>query len=108
MVISLYYPVEASSTQLEKLRRQILATFPQTTPPLPENITSHPCEECEAVTEDFSGVRWWCADDELIDVNVDALPLFTPAAYHYYLPAFFLRALDEFDPHNQVLQFCLL
>lgn len=102
-----FVPVETSPSQLEQLRRQILAAFPHTNPPAPENITSHPCEECEGVTEDFRGVRWWCADDTLIDGNFDKLPLLTPEAHHYYLPAFVLRALAEFEPDEPVLQFCI-
>ena len=99
--------METSQKQVEELRRKILATFPKTDPPLAESITSHPCEECAGVTKDFGGVRWWSADDSLIDENFDKLPLFTPEAYHYYLPAFLLRALNEFDPDNLVVQFCL-
>jgi hypothetical protein len=99
--------MEISPTQLEELRQRILATFPKTDPPLPENITSHPCEECAGVTEDFRGVRWWAANNTLIDENFDDMPLFTPEAYHYYLPTFLLRALDTFDPDNMVAQFCV-
>jgi hypothetical protein len=99
--------METTPAQLNELRQKILATFPKTDPPLSENITSHPCEECAAVAEDFRDVKWWCADEPLIDENFDDLPLFTPEAYHYYLPAFLLRALDNFDPDNLVAQFCL-
>jgi hypothetical protein len=99
--------MEISPTQLEELRQRILATFPKADPPMPEKITSHPCEECAGVTEDFCGVSWWSADNTLIDENFDDLPLFTPEAYHYYLPAFLLRALDTFDPDNLVAQFCV-
>jgi hypothetical protein len=99
--------METSSLKLDELRQRILAAFPKNDPPLPENITSHPCEECYGIRDDFRGVRWWAADDELIDENFDDLPLFTPEAYHYYLPAFLLRALDTFDPDNLVVQFCV-
>jgi hypothetical protein len=99
--------MEATSIKLDELRQRILAAFPKYDPPLPENITSHRCEECYGVRDDFRGVRWWAADDELIDENFDDLPLFTPEAYHYYLPAFLLRALDIFDPDNLVVQFCV-
>lgn len=99
--------METSQTKLDELRQSILAAFPKTEPPLPENITSHPCEECDGVRDDFSGVRWWVAGPELIDENFDDLPLFTPEAYHYYLPAFLLRALETFESDNLVLEFCV-
>lgn len=97
----------SSPIKIDELHRRILAAFPRIDPPLAENITSHPCEECYGVKDDFRGVRWWTANEELIDENFDKLPLFTAKAYQYYLPAFLLRALDTFDPDNLVLQFCV-
>lgn len=94
-----------SSDEIEELHQRILAAFPKIAPPLPENLTEHNCDECEGVKDDFSGVEWWSADDWLIDKSIDVLPLFTPEAFHYYLPAFLLRALAGFNPDNEVLEF---
>lgn len=94
-----------SSNEIEELRQKILAAFPKNAPPLPENLTKHRCKECDGVRDDFSGVEWWNADNSMIDENYDDLPLFTPEAFHYYLPAFLIRLLDSFDPDNEVLQF---
>jgi hypothetical protein len=99
--------MSAHPNQCIELRRVILAAFPKMEPPSPKNITSHLCEECQALTDDFRNVSWWSAKDELIDRNFDKLPLFTSEAYRYYLPAFLLRALDSFDPDNSVLEFCI-
>jgi hypothetical protein len=99
--------MSAHSNQYVALRKLILAAFPKTDPPSDGNVTSHVCKECQAVADDFRSVRWWSAKDELIDSNYDKLPLFTPEAYRYYLPAFLLRALDSFEPENSVLEFCL-
>ena len=95
------------SNQLDELRQKFLAVFPKTDPPPPERITSHDCEECDGVRDDFRNLKWWSANSELIDDNFDDLPLFTPEAYHYFLPAFLLRALEKFEPDNLVLQFCI-
>jgi hypothetical protein len=99
--------METTPEQIEQLRQTILATFPMADPPPHNEITSHPCDECAEVASDFSGVKWWSADPVLIDENFDDLPLFTPRAYRYYLPAFLLRALDSFDPDNLVTEFCI-
>ena len=99
--------MEVTSAQLQELREGILGSFPMIDPPSADNITSHACEECADVTAAFSGTPWWSADSALIDESVDALPLFTTHAYHYYLPAFLLRALEMFDPDNLVTQFCI-
>ena len=84
-----------------------MAAFPKSAPPLPENLTEHRCDECDGVKDDFSGVEWWSADGALIDKNYEELPLFTLEAFHYYLPAFLLRAVDAFDPDNEVLEFSI-
>jgi hypothetical protein len=99
--------MQMSQEQIEELRERIITVFPKVDPPLLEDITSHHCDECHEVRDDFHDVRWWAASTELIDENFDDLSLFTPEAYHYYLPAFLLRALDAFDPDSLVLQFCI-
>jgi hypothetical protein len=65
-------------------------------PPSPDGITAHVCPECEEVAGYFGGRRW----QEL--VNADelryhecALSLFTPQAFHYYLPAFIRATLRD-------------
>src|SRR5262245_59821431 len=99
--------METTREQLDRLRQDILAAFAMIDPPSDNEITSHPCDECAEVTAAFSGVKGWSADPALIDEIFDDLPLFTPRAYRYYLPAFLLRALDTFDPDNLVTQFSL-
>ncbi len=94
-----------SSDKILELRQRILAAFPKEAPPQPENLTEHSCAECDGLRDDFNGVAWWSADSSMIDDNYDVLPLFTSEAYHYYLPAFLLRALSSFEPYNDVLQF---
>lgn len=94
-----------SPDKIEELRQRIMAAFPKIAPPSSENLTGHRCDECDGVRDDFSGVKWWSADDALIDGNRDVIPLFTPEAFHYYFPAFLLRSLDLFDPDDEVLQF---
>jgi hypothetical protein len=96
-----------SKENLDALSREILEAFPKLTPPPTENLTSHRCPECDGVRDDFSGVEWWAAENKLLDDNYDDLPLFTPEAFHYYLPAFLLRSLDQFEDDSSVLQFTI-
>jgi hypothetical protein len=95
------------SNQLDGWRQKLLAVFPKTEPPSAAKITSHDCEECDVVRDDFRNLKWWSANSELIDYHFGDLPLFTPEAYHYFLPAFLLRALENFETDNLVLQFCI-
>lgn len=87
--------------------KKILEVFPKTPPPPFEEVTGHRCPECNALRDDFNGVKWWEAEHTLIDENFGKLPLFTPRAFHYYIPAFILRSLEKFNPYDEVLEFVI-
>lgn len=65
-------------------------------PPPRSAITDHVCDECEEITEFFRGKPWTDFDDvTALRYHSDALFLFAPAAYHYYLPAFIRATLRD-------------
>ena len=70
--------------KLDALRKMILGAFPKSVPPPPENLITHQCQECFSVRDDFTGVRWWSAKNDLIDENFDDMPLFSAEAFHYF------------------------
>jgi hypothetical protein len=86
-----------------ELRTRVLDAFPRNTPPNANEIVSHDCEECDQLKNDFDGLAWWEADNAFIGANFDKLPLFTPAAYQYYLPAYILAALTPRDEDDDTL-----
>ena len=73
--------------------KEAWATVPY---PGDNNITSHPCFECEEIAEYFRGKSPW--DNfpiQELRYHHAALSLFTPAAHHYFLPAFILADLTD-------------
>jgi len=51
--------------------------------------------ECDQILKAFGGRDWKEVSSETVRKFADALPLFTPAAFRYYLPAYMLASLEE-------------
>ena len=84
-----------SDTDADGLRVRIEHAFEGVPYPGDDNITAHLCPECREITEYFRGKGW--RDHRVSDLryHAAALSLFTPAAYHYYLPAFILADIED-------------
>lgn len=99
---------EENKKQIETLKSKIKSAFSQTKQPAWDNIALHECEECLGVRKDFVNVNWQKASDELLEKNYDKLPLFSPDAFKYFLPAFLLYTLRNFDEDfSEVCEFTL-
>jgi hypothetical protein len=51
--------------------------------------------ECDQILKAFGGRDWKEVPSKTVRTFADALPLFTPAAFRYYLPAYMLASLEE-------------
>jgi hypothetical protein len=81
------------------LKQKIEEAFASVSYPGDNNITHCPynCTECRRIAEYFKGKTW--ADhvaSELRGHHV-ALTLFTPEAFHYFLPAFMLVSMETYE-----------
>src|SRR5664279_4835008 len=77
---------------------QVIAAWAHVPPPEEASITDHRCEECDEITAYFAGKSWkeiTNLDD--LSYHADALFLFSNVAFHYYLPAYMLAALENPD-----------
>jgi len=89
----------------------LLATIREVFPAQPlesEAIIEHSCPECADVAGAFGGLAWPEVNAEAIDSHFQSLPLFSPAAFQQFLPAFLTRALERADDPtgiNDVLEF---
>ena len=81
------------------LKEAIIAAFANVPYPGDNEITRCPyrCRPCQEIADYFKGTTW---DSHQIDDLRDhhtALSLFTPEAFHYFLPTFMLAALEAHD-----------
>lgn len=89
------------------LRIKILDSFSDFPVPEKNQVAPHDCCECNELRETFAGLDWKRIDKQIIEENFSQIPLFSPEAYHYFLPAFLLYVLDNFAPSSLVLEFTL-
>jgi hypothetical protein len=92
---------------MQDVRKQIIEAFTSAERPSKKDIAPHECEECEELRETFSGLRWDSIPPEVVDSNFGQLPLLSAKAYHYFLPSYILRCLDELDSSSMVCEFTI-
>jgi hypothetical protein len=103
-------PAERSSRtdpRLRALRDAILRTFGGEHCPPRGRIAPHECADCDALARAFAGVGWRKMPDGLIEAYASKLPLLSPEAFHYFLPAYLLYALDHFTPDAKPTEFVI-
>src|SRR5262245_23332260 len=76
-----------------ELAAKISEAFVDVTPPT--SLVGHQCSECESVQTAFEGRRWNEVPIESIRDHHDSLPLLTPEAYVFFIPAYLIAAVRE-------------
>ncbi|MDB6112373.1 MAG: hypothetical protein JWR69_4123 [Pedosphaera sp.] len=81
---------------LKELIQEAFAGVPY---PGDDNITRCPynCSECRRIADYFKGKEWAQQGTEELRKHHVALSLFTPEAFHYFLPAFMLASIDSYE-----------
>ncbi|HVZ72375.1 MAG TPA: DUF6714 family protein [Polyangia bacterium] len=81
---------------MDELADRIAAAF-QTGAPPPKRVVVHRCDECERVSFDFAGRKWSELSTDVLEYHHDSIPLLSPEAFAYYLPAYLIFAAKEPD-----------
>lgn len=89
----------ADSLHSMSLQETIKAAFADVSYPGDNNITRCPyhCRPCQEITDYFKGKTWEGHAVEDLRDHHSALSLFTPEAFHYFLPAFMLASVESYD-----------
>lgn len=88
----------------EQLRSQIVEAFKPAQQPKAEEISNERhCDECRGLAKALRNRKWYEVPPEIVDANHDKLPLLSPIAFRYFLPAYMLRSLDA--PGGSTWQF---
>ena len=89
-------------TSPDDLSAKIRDAFPDIAPPsFP--VVLHKCDECDQVKAAFLGKRWSEISLGTLRDHYCSLPLLSPEAFRYYLPAFLLGAIKDMDHPNSSL-----
>lgn len=95
--------MQNSELSVENLQSKIEAAFSDIEPPSPKNIIEHECQECRDVEQTFRNQNWRNIELKKVEWAYDKLPLFTPEAFQYFLPAFMIYSLRK--PESDVCEF---
>lgn len=87
--------MSVSQTKLETLKAKVIEEFNNLTYPK-GFITEHECEECFGVRKTFLNKDWKQITPRALQENYDKLPLFSPEAFHCFLPAYLIYSLENF------------
>lgn len=81
------------------LKQTIETAFAEVPYPGDDNITRCPyhCAECRRIADFFKGKTWPHLTLEGLRAHHVALSLFTPEAFHYFLPAFMLVSMVSYE-----------
>lgn len=93
------------SINLEEVKKNIEFAFANVQFPGDEYLLDSTCQD-ESEIEDFKGRNWQRWQDippEIIDYNYSSLPFLTPIALLFFLPAYMIYGLENFD--SNVLEF---
>jgi hypothetical protein len=79
----------------DELIDRIHQVFQSVSYPGDHAITVHPLGLDENIEPYFRGTTWQGHSIEKLRFHLDAIGVFTPEGYHYFLPAFMLAALQD-------------
>lgn len=81
------------------VKTKILEAFSTTSYPGDENLVADGSgydPECREIASAFVGKDWRKISVETLRIYAEALPLFTPVAFQYYLPAYMIGCVDSY------------
>jgi hypothetical protein len=79
------------------LKAKVEAAFADVPRPAAGGLVRCDCWECAGLAKSFDGLGWRDVGAELLERNHDQLPLFSPAAFRHFLPAYLLHSLAHFE-----------
>lgn len=71
-----------------------------------QRLVEHECEECQELEVAFANLEWKEVPCNLLRENFNAQPLFSPEAFHGFLPAYLVYSLENFGK-DEVSEFTI-
>ncbi len=88
------------------VRESIALAFKEVPYPGTDQIALHECDRCRALRDDFRGKSPQALADEILERNCGDLALLSPAAFHYFVPAYMRYSLNH--PDSEVADFTVM
>jgi hypothetical protein len=94
-----------SEIQRKELRTRIIDAWDDVGRPT-QRLVEHECEECQELEMAFANLEWKKVPSDLLRRNFGAQPLFSPEAFHGFLPAYLVYSLENFGK-DEVSEFTI-
>jgi hypothetical protein len=96
-----------SKEHLESLKQKIKVAFADV--PYPKGVLApHECDECREVRRTFLNKNWKTIEPKILEENFGIVPLFSPEAFRYFLPAYLIYSLEHFsEKYDTVCEFTI-
>ena len=80
-----------------ELKRTLLAVFPNSPFSKGTPVAEHECDECLEIRKAFADQSPFGLPAPVLEYHHDSLPMMSPAAFHHFLPAYLIYAIDNPD-----------
>jgi uncharacterized protein DUF6714 len=90
----------------DAVRTKIMNAFANTPYPGDDNLVVNQSDqdpECREIARAFVSKRWEDVSPDMLREHAQALPLFTPSAFRYYLAAYMIASIDP-GPEAETLR----
>ena len=90
----------------DAVRTKIMDAFADAPYPGDDNLVvnqSGQDPECREIAAAFVSKRWEDVSPDMLREHAQALPIFTPSAFRYYLPAYMIASIDP-GPEGETLR----
>lgn len=95
-----------SDRKLEDLKQKIKTAFADVLYPK-EKISGYDNEEGREIEAAFSNNEWKTIKPQILNEYYDIIPLLSPEAFHFFLPAYLLYSLDHFSGFETTTEFTI-
>jgi len=90
--------------QAAQIAADVRRVFADVRPPPLGGYVMHVCPECAELEEALRGRAWQDLSFDILFTHRDALPLLSPPALRFYLPAFLLAVLERYADADTMTQ----
>ena len=85
------------------LKDLVRSAFAEASFPRGADTAGHDCEECDGIRRAFNRQAPFSLPGDVLEYHHDSLPMMTPEAFHHFLPAYLIYAIDH--PDSLVAEF---
>lgn len=93
--------MNVSEKRLAELKQKIIRAFDNVSYPKESFVALYDHDEQRGIREAFANKDWQTIEPKILEEFYDTVPLFSPEAFRYFLPAYLIYSLDNFSADDK-------